>query len=147
MPQQAWTRSENVNTTTSRTASRNRGSPNPSRERDRGPDREQGSRPGRREQDGQSSSIDDISSARRGGLRSHKGAGGRTYRQLYNEAKDQGIEGRSKMSKAQLERCAIALTRCPSGRIGVRRRDVCCGHGRLVRRPAFHGHGLLIGAR
>lgn len=50
------------------------------------------------------SSIDDISSARRGGLRSHRGAGGRTYRQLYNEAKDEGIEGRSKMNKAELER-------------------------------------------
>jgi plasmid stabilization system protein ParE len=50
------------------------------------------------------SSIEDISSARRGGLRSHKGPGGRTYRQLYNEAKGEGIEGRSKMSKAELER-------------------------------------------
>ncbi|HEX5938611.1 MAG TPA: plasmid stabilization protein [Actinomycetota bacterium] len=53
------------------------------------------------------SSIDDISSARRGGLRSHRGSGGRTFRQLYEEAKDRGIDGRSKMSKAQLER-AIA---------------------------------------
>ena len=52
-------------------------------------------------------SIDDISSGRRGGLRSHRGPGGRTYRQLYEEAKDRGIDGRSKMSKAQLER-AIA---------------------------------------
>jgi hypothetical protein len=46
----------------------------------------------------------DISSSRRGGLRSHKGPGGRTYDQLYNEAKEKGIEGRSKMNKAQLER-------------------------------------------
>ena len=46
----------------------------------------------------------DISSGRRGGLRSHRGPGGRTYRQLYEEAKDRGIDGRSKMSKAQLER-------------------------------------------
>jgi hypothetical protein len=51
-----------------------------------------------------STSIRDISSARRGGLRSHTGPGGRTYRQLYEEAKDRGIDGRSKMSKAQLER-------------------------------------------
>ena len=43
-------------------------------------------------------------SGRRGGLRSHSGPGGRTYRQLYEEAKDRGIDGRSKMSKAQLER-------------------------------------------
>jgi hypothetical protein len=49
-------------------------------------------------------STEDISSGRRGGLRSHSGPGGRTYRQLYEEAKDRGIEGRSKMSKAQLER-------------------------------------------
>jgi hypothetical protein len=50
------------------------------------------------------SSTDDISSGRRGGLRSHKGAGGRTRDQLYNEAKDKGIKGRSKMNKAQLEK-------------------------------------------
>jgi hypothetical protein len=50
------------------------------------------------------SSIDDISSARRGGLHSHSGPGGRTRDQLYNEAKDKGIKGRSKMSKAALER-------------------------------------------
>ena len=49
-------------------------------------------------------SIDDISSSRRGGLRSHSGAKGRTYRQLYAEAKDQHVKGRSKMSKAELER-------------------------------------------
>jgi hypothetical protein len=55
-------------------------------------------------------SVDDLSSARRGGLRSHSGPGGRTYRQLYEEAKDRGIDGRSKMSKAQLER-ALARRR------------------------------------
>ncbi|MFP5415946.1 MAG: plasmid stabilization protein [Actinomycetes bacterium] len=49
------------------------------------------------------SSIDDISSGRRGGLRSHKGAGGRTKAQLYNEAKQKGIKGRSRMTKAELE--------------------------------------------
>jgi hypothetical protein len=49
-------------------------------------------------------SVDDLSSGRRGGLRSHSGPGGRTYRQLYEEAKDRGIDGRSRMSKAQLER-------------------------------------------
>jgi plasmid stabilization system protein ParE len=49
-------------------------------------------------------SIDDISSSRRGGLRSHSGSGGRTYDQLRNEAKDRGIKGRSTMTKAQLER-------------------------------------------
>ena len=50
------------------------------------------------------SSTDDISSSRRGGLRSHRGSGGRTKAQLYNEAKQKGIEGRSKMTKAQLEK-------------------------------------------
>src|SRR5881275_1005639 len=49
-------------------------------------------------------SVNDISSGRRGGLRSHRGAGGRTRDQLYAEAKRKGIEGRSKMNKAQLEK-------------------------------------------
>ena len=49
-------------------------------------------------------STKDISSGRRGGLRSHRGAGGRTRDQLYEEARRMGIEGRSKMTKAQLER-------------------------------------------
>lgn len=48
-------------------------------------------------------STEDISSGRRGGLRSHRGPGGRTRAQLYNEARDKGIEGRSKMTKAELE--------------------------------------------
>jgi hypothetical protein len=47
----------------------------------------------------------DISSGRRGGLRSGtSGPRGRTKEQLYNEAKQMGIEGRSKMNKAQLQR-------------------------------------------
>jgi hypothetical protein len=49
-------------------------------------------------------STKDISSGRRGGLRSHRGPGGRTKAQLYEEAKRKGVEGRSKMTKAQLER-------------------------------------------
>lgn len=49
-------------------------------------------------------STDDISSGRRGGLRSHRGSGGRTKAQLYNEAKAKGIEGRSRMNKSQLEK-------------------------------------------
>jgi hypothetical protein len=53
-------------------------------------------------------STEDISSGRRGGLRSGTRRGrGRTRDQLYNEAKKLGIEGRSKMSKVQLQR-AIA---------------------------------------
>jgi plasmid stabilization system protein ParE len=49
-------------------------------------------------------SIDDISSSRRGGLRSHGGPRGRTYEQLRNEAREKGIAGRSKMTKAELLR-------------------------------------------
>ena len=49
-------------------------------------------------------STQDISSGRRGGLRSNKGPGGRTKEQLYNEARQKGIKGRSKMNKAELER-------------------------------------------
>lgn len=60
-------------------------------------------RAGEAEQSSRTSS-EDISSGRRGGLRSHKGSGGRTKDQLYNEARAKGVEGRSKMSKAQLER-------------------------------------------
>jgi hypothetical protein len=50
-------------------------------------------------------STNDISSGRRGGLRSgSSGPRGRTREQLYNEAKKLNIEGRSKMSKSQLQR-------------------------------------------
>jgi hypothetical protein len=49
-------------------------------------------------------STDDISSGRRGGLRSHRGPGGRTRDQLYEEAKKKNIKGRSKMTKAELEK-------------------------------------------
>jgi hypothetical protein len=47
----------------------------------------------------------DMSSSRRGGLRSGTNrAKGRTRDQLYEEAKDRGIKGRSKMNKEQLQR-------------------------------------------
>lgn len=49
-------------------------------------------------------STEDISPSRRGGLRSHRGPGGRTRDQLYNEAREKNIKGRSKMNKAELER-------------------------------------------
>lgn len=54
--------------------------------------------------DANPASVKDISSGRRGGLRSHKGPGGRTYDQLRNEARERGIKGRSRMNKSQLER-------------------------------------------
>lgn len=50
------------------------------------------------------SSTEDLSPSRRGGLRSHKGEGGRTYRQLMQEAREKNVAGRSRMSKAELER-------------------------------------------
>jgi hypothetical protein len=50
------------------------------------------------------SSTHDISPSRRGGKRSHRGAGGRPKEQLYNEARRKGVKGRSKMSKAELEK-------------------------------------------
>jgi hypothetical protein len=50
-------------------------------------------------------STRDISSSRRGGMRSGTNRPkGRTKEQLYNEAKRMGIDGRSKMNKQQLER-------------------------------------------
>ena len=48
-------------------------------------------------------STHDISSARHGGLRLHSGLGGRTKEQLYGGSEAKGVEGRSKMIKAQLE--------------------------------------------
>jgi hypothetical protein len=48
-------------------------------------------------------SIEDVSPEHRGGGRSHSGAAGRTKEQLSQDAKRQGVKGRSKMSKSQLE--------------------------------------------
>lgn len=55
------------------------------------------------------SSTQDKSSSSRGGQRSgSSGPKGRTREQLYNEAKDRGIEGRSSMNKEQLRRAVDA---------------------------------------
>jgi hypothetical protein len=55
------------------------------------------------------SSTRDLSSGRRGGLRSGTNRPkGRTKEQLYNEAKRRGIKGRSRMNKAQLLRAVAA---------------------------------------
>ena len=53
-------------------------------------------------------SREDISSSRRGGLRSHGGPRGRTRDQLYEEAKGMNIKGRSSMSKEQLRKAVDA---------------------------------------
>ena len=47
-------------------------------------------------------SLQDISSSRRGGKRSHSGPGGPTRDQLYAEARRRGVKGRSSMTKDQL---------------------------------------------
>jgi hypothetical protein len=49
-------------------------------------------------------STNDISSGRRGGLRSHSGSQGRTKEQLYQEARKKNVQGRSSMNKAELAR-------------------------------------------
>ena len=49
-------------------------------------------------------SLRDTPAPVRGGQRSHSGAGGRTRDQLYEEAKRKGIQGRSTMTKEQLQR-------------------------------------------
>ncbi|MGW2519158.1 plasmid stabilization protein [Streptomyces sp. NPDC001617] len=49
-------------------------------------------------------STQDMSSGKRGGQRSGKGSQGPTRDQLYNEARQRGIEGRSHMNKSQLQR-------------------------------------------
>lgn len=53
-------------------------------------------------------SREDLSSGRRGGLRSHAGPGGRTFAQLYQEARTRNVKGRSTMNKQEL---AQALAR------------------------------------
>ncbi|MBW8793955.1 MAG: plasmid stabilization protein [Streptomyces sp.] len=56
------------------------------------------------------SSTQDMSSGKRGGQRSgnRQGSQGPTRDQLYNEARQRGIEGRSNMNKAQLQRAIDA---------------------------------------
>lgn len=49
-------------------------------------------------------SQEDMPSSKRGGQRSHGGPKGRTFDQLYEEAKNMGIKGRSNMNKRQLQR-------------------------------------------
>ena len=49
-------------------------------------------------------STKDLSSSRRGGLRSHSGSQGRTKEQLYQEARRKNVPGRSSMNKAELAR-------------------------------------------
>jgi hypothetical protein len=57
------------------------------------------------------SSTRDMSSSRRGGLRSRSGAKGQTKEQLYNQAKRLKVQGRSSMNKSQLQRAVAAKSR------------------------------------
>jgi hypothetical protein len=57
------------------------------------------------------SSTDDVSSSHRGGVRSHRsGPRGRTKEQLLN-ARQRNVAGRSRMSKAELERAVDSRKR------------------------------------
>jgi hypothetical protein len=104
MPQQAWSKKRERQYEHIKEGLRERGEPEHkaeeiaartvNKERARAGEAQQSSR----------LSKTDISSSRRGGLRSHKGPGGRTKAQLYNEARAKGIKGRSRMSKAELAR-------------------------------------------
>ena len=57
-----------------------------------------------------SSSRRDMRASRRGGKRSGQGPGGKTREQLYNDARKLNIEGRSQMSKAQLQRAVAGAS-------------------------------------
>lgn len=50
------------------------------------------------------------SASARGGKRSGKGPGGRTKEQLYNDAKRLKIDGRSSMSKAELQKAVAGAS-------------------------------------
>ena len=55
-------------------------------------------------QEASRSSVEDMPAGRRGGLHSHSGERGRTYAQLYHEAQEKNLKGRSSMTKAELEK-------------------------------------------
>lgn len=103
MPQQAWSKKRDRQYEHIKAGQRERGRSDDraeeiaartvNKERARSGEADQSSR----------TSTKDLSSSRRGGKRSHSGSGGRTKDQLYNEARQRGIKGRSKMSKAELE--------------------------------------------
>jgi hypothetical protein len=104
MPQQAWTKKRERQYEHIKEGLEERGRPEDvaeeiaartvNKERARAGEAKQASR----------TSVEDISSGRRGGLRSHKGSAGRTKAQLYAEAKRKGIKGRSTLTKAELAR-------------------------------------------
>jgi hypothetical protein len=104
MPQQSWSSKRERQYEHIKDGLEERGRPEPvaeeiaartvNKERARAGEAQQASR----------TSTEDISSGRRGGLRSHRGPGGRTRDQLYAEARRKNIVGRSSMTPAQLEK-------------------------------------------
>ena len=105
MPQEAWSNKRERQYEHIKVSAKDRGAPTKrakeiaartvNKERARSGEARESSRTSRR----------DISSGRRGGLRSRSNRPkGRTKEQLYNEARRMGIDGRSKMNKAQLQR-------------------------------------------
>jgi len=105
MPQQAWNAKRERQYEHIKESERKQGRSNKrakeiaartvNKERARSGEAEESSRTSRR----------DMSSSRRGGLRSGTNRPrGRTKEQLYNEAKRMNIRGRSRMSKQQLQR-------------------------------------------
>ena len=104
MPQAAWNKKrerqyEHIKEGLEERAERGHG------QRDRGPHREQGAGPGRRGPPGQPHlGRRHLVGPPRAGCARTRAPGGRTRDQLYNEARQQNIKGRSKMNKAQLEK-------------------------------------------
>jgi len=56
------------------------------------------------------SSTSGRSAGSRGGKQSGHGPGGRTREQLYNDARKLGVEGRSKMSKSELQHAVVGAS-------------------------------------
>ena len=104
MPQPGWSKKRERQYDAIKDGLEERGRDEDTAGRDRGPHGQQGAGSGGQSETASRTSTEDISSGRRGGLRSHSGAGGRTRDQLYAEARKRGIRGRSTMTKAELER-------------------------------------------
>ena len=104
MPQQAWSKKRERQYEHIKEGLEDRGRERGHRRGDRRAHRQQGAGPRRRGRAGEQD-LDRrhlLGPPRRPPLAPRRG--GRTKAQLYNEARSKGIKGRSKMSKAELER-------------------------------------------
>jgi len=103
MPQQAWNRKQERQYEHIKASQKQEG-----RSEDRAEEiaartvNKERARTGQSRQRSRASVDDNLSAPQRGGKRSGSGPGGRTKQQLYEEAKRQGVKGRSTMTKAQL---------------------------------------------